>query len=167
MPTKLRTSLFISLFCTLFAPLFFPKLHLLYFSPYLVRSFYQSNRIGVLWRSIGCGIVLDFLSSSSLFGITSLNYALVSCILYGQTRNFFEDKLFTLPLMTFLFSALSTALSALLALFFAQGFPLKGFWILSDCVIMPGADALYAFFLFLLPFQLSAKLSKMGVLKKI
>src|SRR5262245_6915899 len=111
MRIKTYIALPIALFCTFFGPILFPQLHLSYLTPYLVICFYKYSRIGVLWRAFMCGIILDALSSSSFFGFSSLNFCLVSFLLYGQTRNFFEDKLSTLPLMTFLFSFLSTGVS--------------------------------------------------------
>lgn len=160
MRIKSRLAFSFALLCTLFGPIFFPGLHLLYFAPYLVICFYQYSRIEVLWRAFGCGILLDLLSSAPFFGFSSLKFCLVTLALFGQTRNFFEDKLSTLPLMTFLFSFLTTAISVLLTLFFGNGFPLSIKWVATDLIIMSAADALYALLVFSLPFELTYKLRK-------
>jgi rod shape-determining protein MreD len=149
-----------ALLCLFFAPLFFPKLHLFFFAPYLVLTFYRHSRVGVLWRAYGCGIIFDLLSSSTFFGFTPLNYCLTSWLLYSQKRNFFEDKLSTLPLMTFLLSFVSTVLTFVLSLFFGQKYSLSLLWIATDLLCMPFVDSLYALVVFSLPFQLLYRLRK-------
>lgn len=160
MRTNTGVAFWLALLCTLLCPLFFPKYHLFFFVPYLVVCFYRHSRFAVLWRAFGCGVIIDLLSSGPFFGFSSLNYCFVSFFLFGQTRNFFEDKLSTLPLMTFLFSFLSTGLSLILALFFGNGYPLSGVWIVTDLIGMPFADATYALLVFSLPFQLVYGLKK-------
>ena len=156
----------IAFFSTLLGPVFLPKLHLFYFVPYLVISFYQLPRHAVLWRAYFSGIIIDLLSSSPLFGLTSLNYSIVCWVLYGQTRNFFEDKPSTLPLMTFLFSFLSTLFSAITLLFFKDPITFSGTWIVTDLIGMSLADAFYALLVFSLPFQLTYSLRKLHIFKR-
>lgn len=156
----------IALLSTLLGPLLFPKLHLFYFVPYLVTCFYRLPRRAVLWRAYFSGVIIDLLSSSPLFGLTSLNYAVVSWLLYGQTRNFFEDKPSTLPLMTFLFSFLSTIFSAITLLFFRDPITFSGTWIVTDLIGMSLVDALYALLVFSLPFQLTYSLRKLHIFKR-
>lgn len=137
----------------------FPEIHILYFAPYLVLSFYKNSRFASLWRAIGCGIIVDLLSSHPHFGLTALNYCLVSWILYGQRWNFFDDKPSTLPLMTLFFSVLSSLTGLILSFFFEGPFPLSLNWVATDLIGMPLFDAAYAF-LFSLPFQLTYQLRK-------
>jgi rod shape-determining protein MreD len=151
---KNKTAFLLALLFTLLGPIFFPKWHLFYFAPYIVISYYQCSRIAALWRSYMCGLILDLLSSAPFFGFSSLNYCLVSLALYSQKRNFFEDKLSTLPLMTFLFSLLSTLITLILSLFFGHHLRLTWQWPATDLLFMPLADALYASLLFSLPFHL-------------
>jgi len=155
----MRVSTPFAFFLALFGILFFPHTHLLYFAPYLVLSFYSHTRFAALWRAIGCGIIIDLFSSTPHFGLTALNYCIVSWILYGQTRNFFDDKPSTLPLMTFFFSLLSTLTSVILFLFFAQPVTLSLKWVVTDLFCMPLFDATYALFISL-PFQITHKLRK-------
>lgn len=157
----MRASFWIALITALFAPLYAPKLHLMFFAPYLVVCFYKKARYPVLWRALGCGLLIDLLTSTPLFGLTSLNYCLTGLILYGQRRNFFEDQLLTLPLMTFLFSMISSALTALLYVVFGAELLISWRWIITDLIEMPILDALYALLLFAIPFQLTNKITKM------
>ena len=140
--------------------LFFSHTHLLFFAPYLVLVFYKRSRFVSLWCAIGCGLVIDLLSSSPHFGLTALNYTLASWILYGQTLNFFEDKVFTLPLMTAFFAILSTIISVTIAFFFAEPIHLSLHWLLTDLIAMPLFDALYALAI-ALPFQITHQLRKL------
>ncbi|MCC5831763.1 MAG: hypothetical protein JJU12_01810 [Chlamydiales bacterium] len=147
-------------FCALFGLLFFPQRQLLYFAPYLVVVFYRCTRFAALWRAIGCGTVIDLFSSTPHFGLTALNYCAVSWLLYGQKRNFFEDRPSTLPLMTFFFSVLSTLTSVILSFLFAYQPMLTLKWFFTDLIVMPLSDAAYAFAVSL-PFQLTFLLRKM------
>ncbi len=139
--------------------LFFPHCRLFYFAPYLILTFYKQTRFAVLWRALGCGLVIDLFSSTPYFGLTALNYTLVCWILYSQRHNFFEDKPFTLPVMTFLFSVLSTLTATILFLFFAHPVPLSLKWLFTDLFWMPLLDAGYALGLSL-PFQITYKLRR-------
>jgi rod shape-determining protein MreD len=164
---RIKSSIAFGLACcaTLGVPIFFPRVHLFYFVPYLVVSLYRHERIALLWRACLCGVCVDLLSSGSLFGLTAMNYCCVTFLLYKQTRNFFEDKLSTLPLMTFLFSFLSTGFLALAALFLQRSYPLGWSWVATDWIGMSMADAAYALFVFSLPLELVAQIRKMRLLK--
>lgn len=154
---RINSTLFF--FLAVFGILFFPHTHLLFFAPYLVLAFYQHTRFAILWRAIGCGTLIDLFSSTPHFGLTALNYCIVCWILYGQTRNFFEDKPSTLPLMTLFFSILSTLTSVILFFFFAHPISFTFKWFFTDLLIMPLFDATYALLLSL-PFQITYKLRK-------
>lgn len=155
-PSKLTFSL--ALFFTIFAPLWFPKLHLFYFAPYLILTFYRTTRYKALWSAFGCGLLIDLFSSNPFFGLTAVNYCVVTFIIHGQVRNFFEDKFSTLPLMTALFSVFSTLLSMILLFFLGNSVELSWEWCATDLLLMPLADALYGFLFFSLLFQLLHKI---------
>jgi rod shape-determining protein MreD len=152
---KTTISFMISAVAILVGPLLLPKIHLFYFAPFMVICLYHYTRIELLWRSLLCGVIVDLLSSGSFFGMTSVNYCIVSGLLYGQTRNFFEDKLSTFPLMTFFFSFFSTLLSVFFSFFTGFEHPLSLLWIATDLIGMSVVDALFALFAFSLPFELT------------
>jgi len=166
MHIKSKFAFFISLFFILFGPLFIPKLHLFYFSPYLVICLYQHSKLALLWRAFACGVLLDLLSSGPFFGFSSLEFCCICWLLHGQIRNFFEDKLSTLPLMTFLFSFLLTCTSLVLTLFFGNHYTLSCTWIITNLVSMPFIDATYALLVFSLPFRLTYHFRKLRLLNK-
>lgn len=94
---------------------------------------------------------MDLLSSQQHLGLYALNYCLTLWMIYPQKRNFFEDRLSTLPVMTYLFSFLSTLIHLLLLDSFEKSLSLSWIWVGTDLLLMPLADAFYAFIWFTLP----------------
>jgi rod shape-determining protein MreD len=164
MPTN--TAFWISALSALLMPLYAPQLHVLYFAPYLVFCFYRFSRYQLLWKAAGCGLILDLLSSGSFFGLTAVNYCLTCWLLYGQTRNFFEDKITTLPLMTFLFSFISTGSATILSFFCNSGYSFSFSWVVTDLIAMPLVDALYALLFYSLPHRAIKAFIKAKILRK-
>lgn len=149
---------FLALF---FFPLFFPKLRLMFFAPYIVIVCYHCSFGKALWNAFICGMVLDLFSSFPLFGLSALNYCLTTSILYFQTRHFFEDKPFTLSIMTWFFVIVSSILQTFLLIFLGFNSLFSWQWIMTDLMIMPLCDAAYAYLGFSLPFQLYSRLVKL------
>ncbi|MEI8365261.1 MAG: rod shape-determining protein MreD [Parachlamydiaceae bacterium] len=139
------------LLLTLTIPALYPSLRLLFFSPFLVIAIYQKPLSTCLWYAFICGLILDLLSSSPRLGIHALNFCLTLAILYPQQRNFFADNLSTLPLMTFFFSTLSTAILATLMYTIEMHNIFSVRWAYTDLMLMSAADAAYAFIAFILP----------------
>ncbi len=154
MPLKLTLALGI------LATLLFPTFHLLFLAPYLVLCYYSYSRFKVLWRALGCGLFVDLLAAGPELGLNSLTFVMTSWILYGQNRNFFRDKVTTLPLMTFFFSVLATLLGAIFNFFFSHGVHLSASWAFTDLLVMPLCDAAFAA-LFAMSFHLSDRWRKL------
>ncbi|MCP5469871.1 MAG: mreD [Chlamydiales bacterium] len=136
-----------------FFPLFLPKLQLLFFAPYLITRLYKKELMPALWRGVFCGVIVDLFASSPFFGLSALTYVLASLALRLQTRNFFEDKLATLSLMTALFSIIVTFVSALFLLIFGQQCLFSMQWIVTDLFEMALIDAVYALIFFSIPLR--------------
>ncbi|MGM0439626.1 MAG: rod shape-determining protein MreD [Chlamydiota bacterium] len=132
-------------------PIVFPTLKLTFFAPFIVMLYYQQPKQACLWVSFWCGLIIDILSSSSIMGMHVLNYCLTTAILYEKRRAFFEDSIISLPIMTMIFSMLSSILQASLLKFFGASLPLSWHWVFTDLVVMSGVDGLYAFILFTIP----------------
>jgi rod shape-determining protein MreD len=148
------------LFClilTLTASSLSPYFRLSFFAPFLVIACYKKPLIACLWFSLLCGLILDLLSSHTRIGIHALTFCITISLLYPQKRNFFADSLSTLPIMTFLFASLSSFIMALLLYSLEMNSMLSWNWILTDLIIMPAADGLYAFCCFILPALLFGK----------
>ena len=129
------------------------------FSPYLAILYRRSGWIKALWIATLCGLILDLLSTSP-FGLHALQMLLVTIFLY-RLRIFFVDKPIGLASYTALISLTSTLFSrfALIVCDLPLPFTLKGF--LTDFILMPIGDALYAFLFFSCPFILCQLLRKL------
>lgn len=147
---------------TLIFPSLFPHVHLLYFAPFLVIALYQKSLAACLWYAALCGLSIDLLSDGNRLGFYALNYSLTTLLLFPQRKNFFSDSISTLPLMSFLFSALSTVVE--IASRFSMGTlpTLSLQWAFTDLIAMPAADALFAFALFILPHAVFGKPERKG-----
>lgn len=129
---------------TTFSPTLLPGIKLFYFPSFLILVYYQKSYLSALWISVACGLVLDLLASNVRFGVYALNFTMTTAILYKQRWNFFADSFSTLPIMTFLFSFTSTGLQVILFYIFAHSFPFSFQWILTDFLVLPAFDALFA-----------------------
>jgi rod shape-determining protein MreD len=108
------------------------------------------------------GLLLDFLSSSSFLGLNVTSYCAATALLYPQRRNFFADNVSTLPLLTF-FSAVSlTMLQLILTYIFERHILITLEWAITNIVLFPLFDSMYAFAVFLLPSMLFGKRRRYG-----
>ena len=82
--------------------------------------------------------------------------------IYQQKRHFFADSLSTLPVMTFLFSSLSSFFLGILLYNIELINIFSWRWIATDLLLMPLVDAAYAFCLFILPPLLIGKPRRKG-----
>lgn len=152
----------ITLLAFIFFPVAFPSMHLFYFVPFIILSYYQFSYIGSLWISLACGTIIDCFSVHSFFGLNAFVYCLTTSILYRQQSNFFADRLSTLPLMTSLFSVTATLILMLCASILERKQIFSFTLFFTDLFIMPFFDSLYAFLFFVLPFQILRKISRQG-----
>lgn len=153
---------FIAFFCCLFltilTPVIVPQARLMFFVPFLIILFYQKSLPVSLWLSFLCGLIIDLLSAQSPFGFNACSYTLTTATIYRQKRNFFSDHLSTLPIMTFLFSFLTTIFEIIILSIFGFHASIGFQWIISDLLLMPCFDALFAFLGFILiPLSLQKK----------
>lgn len=135
---------FIALLMTLMSP--WP---LTFFAPFLAMVYYRHSMIGSLWIAAGCGIFIDLLSSI-LLGIYTLNYVAISFFLF-RYRIYFVEKPMGLASLTFIFSILSTLVTRIFFLFVGITLPftLKGG--LTDFLLLPLVDGVYALLFFSCP----------------
>lgn len=141
---RLNLLFFVTLALTLFMPVLMPSLNVIYFAPFLIISYYQKPLLTCLWYAMGCGLVLDLLSTEARIGFFALSFCLATVVLYRQQQYFFADNASTLPIMTFFFSFLSTAIHAVLAYVLAKTSFFSVEWVITDLILMSAADALYA-----------------------
>lgn len=152
----------LALFATLFGSVFFPLVHLTTFAPFLGIVYHKETLSKSLWIALGCGVILDLLSSEMRFGLYSLNFVLITLALYAQKKHFFEDKPLGLSLFTVLIAASSTLLQLILAHLFDRGIPFSSSMIAVDVFLMSAVDGLYAFLWFTCPMRLYTYIKKVG-----
>ncbi len=136
---------FLLAFCfTLFVPL-----PLMLFTPFYAITYRRSSLIMALWISAGCGFILDLLSMS-FFGTQTLIAIAATFFLY-RYRIYFVDKPVGLFSYTLIISVFLTLLNRISYFLHDPTFPftLKGF--VTDFLLLPLADALYALFFFSYP----------------
>ncbi len=142
---------------TLISTAVFPGIRLMTFAPFFALSYYRLSFPKALWLSFGCGLLLDLLSSELRFGLYALASTAITAVLYMQKRHFFEDK----PLAFAAFSALiSLVLTAFLL--FLTDIKLDFTSLLTNLLLMPAIDGLYAFLWFTCPMKLYIYIQKTG-----
>ncbi|MBN4066631.1 mreD [Simkania negevensis] len=144
-------SFFLSFILTLSLPVLWPSLHLAYFSPFFAVAYYRRSFLWCLLLSLIAGALLDLFSSTGPLGMHALNFCLTTALIYHKKRFFYQDALTTIPIITTLISAVSTLLHLSLLSFFGEQLPITKTLLLTDIVIMPLVDGVYAFLLFTLP----------------
>ncbi len=129
------------------------------FSPYLAILFRRSQLTKALWISALCGLILDLLSVSP-FGIHALTMTLTTACIF-RFRVYFIDKPIGLASYTALISLALTIFSRLTLIFYDSGLPFtfKGF--VTDFLLLPVGDALYALLCFSYPLILYRLLRKL------
>ncbi len=154
---RLDFAFLIGILGVLFVPSLLPSLQLLYFAPFLIILNYRKSLLTCLWGALFCGLILDLLSAEPRLGFNAINYILVSMVIHRLKHNFFPDSAMTLPILTLLFSLISTVFEMTILILFDQPLSLYGNWILNHLILLPVLNALYAFGIFVLPWLLFGK----------
>lgn len=152
----------LALFFALFGSALFPTLHLMAFSPFLALLYNRCCFFVSLWIASLCGLIVDLLSSEFRLGNHALSYCLSTLMLYRYKKHFFDDKPLALSLFTVLISSIMTIFQLLLIAIFDRALPLSGKLFVTDLLLMPIADALYAFLWFSCPLLLYSHIQKKG-----
>lgn len=152
----------IAAFFALFGTALFPQFKFLAFSPFLALLYNRSNFLTSVWIASLCGLMIDLLSSEFRLGIHALTYCLATFLLYQQKKHFFEDKPVALSIFTLIISSVSSVLQLLLISIFDRALPLSLGMLVTDLVMMPLFDAVYAFLCFCCPIMLYLHIRKVG-----
>lgn len=154
--------LILALIAAIFCSALFPNLHLCFFAPFLALCYYIAPLSKALWISLGCGIILDLLSSEFRFGLMSLTAVLTTLVLYKQKKHFFEDQPLALSLFSSAVSAAFMTIQITLVALLDQSPPLSWPTLLIDTLLMSCVDGLYAFLWFTCPLKLYKYIKKVG-----
>ncbi len=152
----------LALAAALFCSAGFPALHLSFFAPFLALAYYTAPFSKSLWISLGCGVILDLISSEFRFGLMTLTWALTTLLVYKQKKHFFEDKPLALSLFTAVIAAVSTTLELTTIYLFDRGLSISFASACIDTLLMSAVDGLYAFLWFTCPLKLYKYIKKVG-----
>jgi hypothetical protein len=125
-------------------------------TPLLALAVSSLPLLDALWIALGCGLLLDLLANTH-FGLLALTTCLTTALLYPYRHHLVADRWYALPVLTALYSSLSTFLLFLLLNLYNQGFPLAPRWILTDLLLLPAADGAYCLLIVTLPLTLLLK----------
>ena len=142
---------FYTLCLTLLISPLFPFWHLLYCAPFLVLCFYRCSLANCLCWSLLCGFIIDLFSADTRLGNYAMNYCIVTFSLYRYRFHFFEDRLSTLPAVTFCFTGLSTLIQIVIFYIISRPFALSWHWLFYDLLWVSLQTALYAILAFTIP----------------
>ena len=111
-----------------------------------IMFMYTTSRSFCLWAAFLSGLFLDCLMLSPRLGLMATSWVVALATLYPWRLYFFKDSRSTLIIMTYLFVFLTSLLEALFALLLDLPTPLFSLrWCVSDLVLMPLLDAMWAF----------------------
>src|SRR5581483_267776 len=99
-------------------PSFFSRVEINFFVAPLVFSLYVLSKTQVAWLALLSGCFLDCLNVLPRLGFTGFFFLSAALLLFPQRHYFFKDSSSTLPIMTYLFSALSSMIQGLIASLF-------------------------------------------------
>lgn len=139
-----------------------PGVRLMAFAPFLALVYTRRPFVRALWLAALCGLVMDLMSCQLRFGLYALNYCLTTLLLYSQKRHFFDDKPLSLPLYTFFVSGAASLIEFGLIAVFHKSLSLDGKTAFTELLMMPLADALYAFLWFTCPIRLTQHVQRVG-----
>jgi hypothetical protein len=131
-----------------------PGIKIAFYAPLIVACYYRLPYIYCIWTSLGCGLVLDILSSQHMFAMHTLVYCLSTALTFRHKQHFYDDSISTIPVLTAIFSGTATILQLIVLYIQNMTFTITWRWILTDLILMSLLDSLYAFSCFTLPFIL-------------
>ncbi len=123
----------------------FPHFTILAYAPWIALVVLTCDTPKCLYLSCLAGALLDLITDDPM-GIHALNYTLIAWFLFRYRKYFLFHSPVHLSVFTLLVSLGSTLLQLFLLFLFDRRVPFTGQWVLGDLLIMPIADAAYAFF---------------------
>jgi len=149
---KIASVIFYSLFLSLILPTRFPGIHLMTFAPLLTYVYARYSYAGSLWSSFLVGLYFDLMASKLPLGFYSLSYCIAATLIYRYRRFFLVEKWWIFPMYSAIFSFATTVVQIILLALFNAKVPIGFSMVLSDLLIMPIIDALFALIFFNIPF---------------
>lgn len=156
----IKTKILLFFLVSFFSMIFFSNIKFIFFAPLIIFLFYNISFISILWIAAILGFTQD-LFSSTFFGINAISYLVSSIILYRE-KKYFNDKPINLSIFTMVFSIIFSILSPILFFIFDKKINLSITWIITDIIMYPILDGIYAFLFFAMPILFFEYLKKVG-----
>lgn len=128
-------------------PGYFPGLHLFFFLPFLVVLLYRSSFTACLAAAVGCGLVIDLLSSSVRLGIYPAAYSAAMILFWSICRFFFFESLLVAPFVAMALSAVTTVLLMVIGWVMGELWVPERAWWFKDVLFFSLLDGIYTAFL--------------------
>ena len=158
MKFRLIYSFIFSTFAAISFSAFIPFYKPVFYAPFLAISFLSTTFISCLWLSCFGGFIIDILSSTHM-GLNCLVYTLLTVIFYKQ-RRYFIDSPANIALFTILISFFYMLLTFILLYVLDKGVRISSISFLTDFVVLPLLDGIYAVVFFVLPTKTIEVISK-------
>lgn len=146
--------LLLAILFTLYSSVWIPEIKLATFAPLLAITFQRMPFLKSVWISVLCGLFLDTFSSQHHYGMHAICFVLAAPICYPHKRHFFEEKPLALSLYTSLISSIYALILMTVVTIVNKQFPITIELILSEGILTPILDALYALLCFTLPMRM-------------
>jgi hypothetical protein len=141
----LLSPLLLSYFGSLFACFLFPSIRPLGYVGALTLTISRFPLPYALWIGAGIGLLIDAASPSIPFGFFAINYTLSALVVFRYKKFFSEEKILIFPIYAILFSFISTFIHFILYGLIDLQLKLNFFTLLTDLILMPIFDGVYAF----------------------
>ena len=122
-----------------------------YLAPFVVLAALRCSLPISLWLALGCGLLVDLLTSETRLGFHALSYCIALTIVYGLKGTFFRDNRWALPILTCFFTLALALLEGVLYLVLDATHPLSLVYLGKNLFLIPLVDGLYGFVWFSLP----------------
>ncbi len=139
------------LVAVIFFPMASPSLNLSFFTAPLAFAYMHTTLAASLSLAVLSGLVMDSMTTSFPFGVHALILFVCTLFLYRFRQQFFKEKPFSLGVYSAFTSLCMTILTFLVNILLERALPFTWRGIISDFMIMPIIDGLFAIFWFSLP----------------
>lgn len=143
---------------TLLSPALSSWVSLSFFPPYLLMILYKKGLSKSIVQAFFCGLIVDLLTASTPIGFWVLIFILTLFFINRIKHFFFAEKWMTWPFLTLIFSQISTLLYFALLNIFCTKTYLSVQWALTDLIVLPCLDGLFALLFFSIPYHFLSKL---------
>jgi rod shape-determining protein MreD len=128
--------------------------HLQLFFPLMALCALRLSRAKALWVAFAAGLFFDLVASDHYLGYRAALFVVVMALLHSSKRFVFEEKCVPFSVYSMLFGTLYTLMYALIQTIGPPHFVWSFEFVAVDLLLMPLADGLLGFLIFIAPHSL-------------